>query len=246
MATGTYFETEGATGSKSREGVVQWVVPYYVSSLSLVDSLPSTYEGCGKVSSTWVSNNDGTSPSAIVTVTYEGADDTSMNMNGDEYDKPSWSIDFDLIEMPIESHWNFEKIKNMYGGGYDPDDPERWLFPKTMPVGSGGTGLKKGNDGEGKENPMYGVRTYIVMYTRVSKSYTKKTTPDVVSKIGKQLAGIPGAPSEFNDLAKGERSWLQLPPRVSKRGKVWEVTESWKLSEYREWQDEVYKKFTSK
>jgi hypothetical protein len=238
----TQFETVGATGSRSREGVVQWVVPYFVGSLTEINNLPAGYEGCTRVSSTWVSNNDGTG-SAIATITYEGADVTSQA--GDSYNKPSWSIDFDLTELPIESHWNFEAIKTKYGGGYDPNDPVKWIFPEKMPSGQSGTGLST-NSAQGKSNPMYGVRTYIVMYTRVSKSYSRTTSPsDVTSKIGKQSVSIPGAPAALGGLAKGDKSWLQLPPQVSKRGGVWEITESWKLSEHYEWQDQVYNKFNS-
>ena len=247
-ASNTFFEMEGATGSKSREGVVQWVVPYYIASLNQLDTIPGTYQGCGKVSNTWVCNNDGSPPSYTATVTYEGPDNTSIG-NNNEYDKPVWSIDFDLQEMPIESHWNFEVIKQTYGGRPDPNDPQSWIFADEMPKssGGGGTGLSKDSSGgSGKSSPMKGVRTYIVMLTRVTKSYTKKTPPDVVSKIGTQSATIFGAPPAFNMLGWGNRSWMQLPPQISKRGTVWQVTESWRLSEYHEWPDKVYIKFNSR
>jgi hypothetical protein len=169
-------------------------------------------------------------------------------MASDEYDKPVWSIDFDLQEMPIESHWNFEVIKQVYGGRADPNDPQSWIFPDNMPSGNGGggTGLSKdGNQGAGKANPMKGVRTYIVMLTRVTKSYTRRSAPSVVDKIGTQSSKIPGAPASFNELGLGNRTWMQLPPQISKRGSVWQVTESWRLSEYHDWPDKVYIKFSS-
>jgi len=247
-ASTTLFEMEGASGSKSREGVVQWVVPYYIATLNRLGSIPASYQGCDKVSQTWICNNDGPSPSYIATITYEGPDDTSMGTGDNEYDKPVWSIDFDLQEMPIESHWNFEVIKQTYGGNPDPNDPQAWIFPDNMPSAKsgGGTGLSKdANKGESKANPMKGVRTYIVMLTRVTKSYTKKSAPSVVEKIGTQSAAIPGAPASFNALGWGKRTWMQLPPQISKRGSVWQVTESWRLSEYHDWPDKVYIKFSS-
>ena len=249
MSTGTYKEIEGASGSRSKEGVVQWNVPYLVKSRAMVNSVPSTYQGCSKVASTWTCNNNGTNPSYIVTVTYEGPDNESMDGSGgggsDEYNRPIWSIDFDLQEMPIESHWNFPAIKAKYGGKPDPDSPDLWIFPDEMPSGGGkSTGLSKDDSGEGKPNPMKGVRTYVVMITRVSKSYTKRSEPNVVSKIGKQSGSIPGAPASFNALSWGQRTWIQMPPQVSKRGRVWEITESWRLSEHFEWPDKVYEKFS--
>jgi hypothetical protein len=245
-ANESFFEMEGASGSKSREGVVQWVVPYYIATLAQLGSIPGSYQGCDKVSQTWVCNNDGPTPSYTATVTYEGPDNESMRNN--EYDKPVWSIDFDLQEMPIESHWNFEVIKQVYGGRADPNDPQSWIFPDNMPSGNGGggTGLSRdSNQGAGKANPMKGVRTYIVMLTRVTKSYTRRSAPSVVDKIGTQSSNIPGAPASFNALGWGKRTWMQLPPQISKRGSVWQVTESWRLSEYHDWPDKVYIKFSS-
>ena len=33
---------------------------------------------------------------------------------------------------------------------------------------------------------------------------------------------------------------MKTPPQISKRGNVWQITESWRLSEYYEWPKEVY------
>ena len=245
MSTSSYIEIAGASGSRSKEGVVQWNVPYLVKTKSSINNLPSTYEGCQRVGSTWTCNHNGPSPSYIANVTYEGPDEENMNSgSGDEYSRPVWSIDFDLKEMPIESHWNLTEIKKKYGGYPDPDAPDLWKFGDTMPGGSGSSsGLSKGATKGQKANPMKGVRTYIVMLTTVSKSYTKRITPDMTSKIGKQMTSLPNAPAGFDKLGKGKRSWIQMPPQVTKRGKVWEITDSWRLSEYFEWPDKVYEKF---
>ena len=33
---------------------------------------------------------------------------------------------------------------------------------------------------------------------------------------------------------------MKMPPQITKRGNVWQISESWKLSEYYEWPKEVY------
>ena len=240
------IKIEGATGSKSKEGVIQWVIPYYVTSISDVFKVGTgKYEECQEVSRTWSCNNDGPNPSYIVTVVYEGGSaESDKSTNGDE-DSSVWSLDFEIAEEPIESHWNFEEIKKKYGGKWgDPENEEDWVFPKDLPAGSSsGSGLGgKNKVGPGNKNPMKGVKTYLVMNCTASVSYTKKTLPsDVVDKVGKLYAKIPDAPPQFRSLDTGGRNWLKLPPQISKRGNVWQINESWRLSEYVEWPKEVYK-----
>lgn len=244
MSTGNII-TEGATGSKSKEGVIQWVIPYYVPNIDQVLTVgKKDYEDCEEVSRTWRCNNDGTNPSYIVTVVYEGGNaESDQNTYGDE-DSTVWSLDFEIAEEPIESHWNFDEIKKQYGGKWaDPENEEDWVFGKEMPAGSSASsGLGgKGKVGGGAKNPMKGVKTYLVMNCTASVSYTKKTLPkEVVSKIGGLEPRIPDAPRQFNTLDVGPRNWLKMPPQISKRGNVWQINESWRLSEYVAWPKEVY------
>ena len=88
---------------------------------------------------------------------------------------------------------------------------------------------------------MKGVKTYLVMNCTASVSYTKKSLPkEVISKIGGLEPRIPDAPPQFNSLDVGPRNWLKMPPQISKRGNVWQINESWRLSEYVAWPKEVY------
>ena len=240
------IKIEGATGSKSKEGVVQWVVPYYVTNIEQVLTAgEKEYQGAQEVSRTWSCNNDGPDPSYIVTVVYEGgnAGSGSDATYGDN-ESAVWSLDFEISEEPIETHWNFEEIKKQYGGKWgDPENEEDWIFPKELPAGSStGSGLGgKSKLGAGTKNPMKGVKTYLVMNCTASVSYTKKTLPkEVISKIGGLESKIPDAPSQFNSLDTGPRNWLKMPPQISKRGNVWQISESWRLSEYVAWPKEVY------
>lgn len=241
----TDIKVEGATGSKSKEGVIQWVIPYYVSDVSQVQTVGKTpYEGCTEVSRSWTCNHDGSTPSYIVTVTYEGGSTESDNSaTYSDEDSQVWSLDFELAEEPIEAHWNFDEIKKQYGGKWaDPENQQDWVFPKELPEGSSAkSGLGGSKKGAKPQNPMFGVSTYLSMICTASVSYTKKTLPsDVVSKIGKMYRAIPGAPQQFNQLETAQRTWMKLPPQVSKRGNVWQISESWRLSEYYEWPKEVY------
>lgn len=244
MSTGNII-TEGATGSKNKEGVIQWVIPYYVPNIDKVLTVGKVlYEGCEEVSRTWSCNNDGPNPSYIVTVVYEGGSaESDQNTYGDE-DSTVWSLDFEIAEEPIESHWNFDEIKKQYGGKWaDPENEEDWVFGKELPSGSSASsGLGgKGKVGGGAKNPMKGVKTYLVMNCTASVSYTKKTLPkEVISKIGGLEPRIPDAPLQFNSLDVGPRNWLKMPPQISKRGNVWQINESWRLSEYVAWPKEVY------
>jgi hypothetical protein len=235
--------TVGATGSKSNEGVIQWVIPYYVSDISQVLTIGvGDYENCQEVSRTWSCNNDGAGPSYIVTVTYEGGEVTSNSATGDGGAGTVWSLDYEVSEVPINAHWNWDVIKKTYGAY---EEEGSWLFPESMPSEGGGSkssGLGGSKAvGSGEKNPMYGKNTYIVMLPIVSVSYTKKTLPArVINGIGKMLSTIPEAPQAISSLDKGSRNWIQMPPQVSKRGNTWSITESWKLSENDPWPKAVY------
>jgi hypothetical protein len=241
----TGIKVEGATGSKSKEGVIQWVIPYYVPDVSQVQTVGKTpYENCTEVSRSWTCNHDGSTPSYIVTVTYEGGSSESDNSAtyGDT-DSQVWSLDFELAEEPIEAHWNFDEIKKQYGGKWeDHENQQGWVFPKELPEGSSAkSGLSSSKNGGKPQSPMFGVKTYIVMNCTASVSYTKKTLPAaVIGAIGYSYQKIPGAPQQFNDLDTADRNWMKMPPQISKRGSVWQISESWRLSEYYKWPKEVY------
>jgi|LakMenEpi03Aug12_release.lakeMendotaPanAssembly.Ray.scaffolds.fasta_scaffold91050_3 hypothetical protein len=241
----TELIVEGATGSKSKEGVIQWVIPYYVANKAEVLTVgKDNYQDCQEVSRSWTCNNDGSEPSYIVTVTYEGGSTESESATYGDEESTIWSLDFEMAEEPIEAHWNFDKIKQKYGGKWaDPENEEDWVFPKELPAGSKTSSglLGTGKVGAGEKNPMKGVKTYIVMNCIASVSYTKKTLPkSVINNIGKLYRELPDAPAQFNSLDKGKRNWMKMPPQITKRGNVWQISESWKLSEYYEWPKEVY------
>jgi hypothetical protein len=223
---------EGETGSISKDGVYQYSVPYYVKTAEEVLSVAKdTYKVGGgslikEVSRSWVSNAIG----YIVTIVYEGGS-ASGGVGGKKDDEASWDFDFHILEEPIESHWNFSEIKKKYGGWKDPNDETRWVFPDKEPGKESGTNL----------SPMKGVTTYMVLHCTASKSYSAANLPaGILSKVGIAVSELPaGASLDFD--TKG-RNWLTMPVQATLRGGIWQIYESWKLSEKVVWPAEVYGK----
>ena len=224
---------EGETGSISKDGVYQYSVPYYVKTAPEVLTVAKdTYRVGGEalikeVSRSWVSNN----PGYIVTVVYEGGSSGGGGGGGNDEDGVSWEYDFNILEEPIESHWNFEEIKKKYGGWKDPNDDTRWIFADKEVGKESGTEI----------SPMKGVTSYMVLHCTVSKSYSSTSLPaGILSKVGQAVKNIPGI--KALDFDPKGRNWLTMPVQATLRGGVWQIYESWKLSEKVVWPAEVYGK----
>lgn len=227
MAT---LKTEGGTGSVSKDGVVQESVVYYVSTPEEVLTVGKTPpSGLTETTRNWTALNALDTTGYIVTVTYEGGVQSSsggVSSSGSSEDQVYWSYDYNLLEEPIESHWNFEEIKKKYGGWKDPNDESRWIFADYEP----------GKEKSKVLSPMKGVRTYMVLHLTVSKNYSAKTLPaGLLAKVGTQTSNIKGLTFNTNG-----RTWLTMPVQATLRGNVWQISESWKLSEKFKWPDEVY------
>lgn len=233
-------KTTGANGSVTKDGVYQYSIPYYVKTASEVLTVAKdTYqlsEGSSnillkEVSRTWQAlNNPNPNTGYIVTVVYEGGQ--ASNRSGTSEDNDTlFDVDFQTLELPIESHWNFEEIKKKYGGYQDPNDSTRWIFAD----------YEVGQEGGGKLSPMRGVRTYMVLHCTVEKKYSSNILPSgALSDVGKWTTDIKGL---NNNLIKtAGRNWLKMPTQATKRGGVWQISEAWKLSEKAVWPEEVYEK----
>jgi hypothetical protein len=231
-------KTTGANGSVTKDGVYQYSIPYYVKTASEVLTVQKdTYQlSAGssgvllkEVSRTWQAlNNPNPNTGYIVTVVYEGGGATSRLGTSKDTDT-LFDVDFQTLELPIESHWNFEEIKKKYGGYQDPNDSTRWIFAD----------YEVGKENGGKLSPMRGVRTYMVLHCTVEKKYSSKSLPGgALSDVGKWTTNIPG----FNKslINTDGRNWLKMPTQATLRGGVWQITEAWKLSEKDVWPEEVY------
>ena len=225
------LKTEGATGSTSRDGVIQETIVYHVDDVGLVLTVgKQPPQGLEETTRSWTAMNVNESTYYTVTVNYEGGSTNGGSQNNSEEDM-YWSYDYNLLEEPIESHWDIDAIKEKYGGYTDPNDDTRWIFAE----------FEKGKEEEKIPSPMAGVRTYMVLHLTVSKNYSSKNLPSgILSNAGKPVKSVQGV-----EIDIGDREWLTMPAKATKRGSVWQISESWKLSEKVKWPEEVYgSKFT--
>jgi hypothetical protein len=166
-----------------------------------------------------------------VSITYEG---TENELPEDE----SYEFDSSFREEPIESHPNIALIRSHFGG--TTSDDGRITFPERLPRKStSGAGLS-GNEssGAGEKNPMFGQSTYLVLHAVFRRTYLKKKVPkNLLDEAGTTRDKLPGG----LPTPKG-RNWLVMPPKVSKRGNVFEITEELLLSKPGEkWPPAVYR-----
>ena len=166
-----------------------------------------------------------------VTITYEG---TETEPPEDD----SYEFDSSFREEPIESHPNIALIRSRFGGVTGDDG--RITFPERLPRhNSGGTGLS-GNEStaSAEKNPMFGQTTYLVLHAVFRRTYLKRRVPkDLLESAGTTREKLPGGlPTPSG------RNWLVMPPKVSKRGNVFEITEELLLSKPGEkWPPAVYR-----
>ncbi len=73
---------------------------------------------------------------------------------------------------------------------------------------------------------MFGVEKFKELGVIWQIIYAAQQIPgDVLAKVGRFIAIPPGAPPEL----RGQTKWLVLPPSVTQRGNVVEVTEEYQL-----------------
>lgn len=220
------FQMLGLTGSRDERGLTSIAVPWNCAALNEVLSvggdnpfgLPETKRAVSQL-------DDG---SYQVTITHEGTQ--AEDGRGETFE-----FDSMFREEPIESHPNIDRLKTMFGGTLNSDG--RIMFPEKTPSGKGaGTGLGSARSSSDK-NPMFGVTTYLVLNAVFRHTYLKRAVPgDLLDKVGTTRSNLPeGFPTP------AERNWLIMPPKVSKRGNVFEIAEEWMLSKPgQKWPEAIY------
>jgi hypothetical protein len=164
-----------------------------------------------------------------VTISYEGTEEEP----GEE---DSYEFDSSFREEPIESHPKIARIRKRFGGVLGDDG--RITFPERMPGGAGETaGLGGGETSKAEKNPLFGQTTYLVLNAVFRRTYLKRRVPsDLLDEVGTTRARLPGG----LPTPKG-RNWLVMPPKVARRGNVFEITEEWMLSKPgEEWPEALY------
>lgn len=164
-----------------------------------------------------------------VTITYEGTEEEP----GEE---ASYEFDSSFREEPIESHPKIALIRKRFGGVIGDDG--RINFPEKVPSDSSETvGLGGGEESRGEKNPFFGQTTYLVLNAIFRRTYLKRRIPaNILDDVGTTRPRLPGG----LPTPKG-RNWLIMPPKISMRGNVYQITEEWMLSKPgEEWPAVIY------
>ena len=164
-----------------------------------------------------------------VNITYEGTE-------GEPDDEATYEFDSSFREEPIESHPKIDRIKRRFGGETGEDG--RIVFPEKLPGDAGqSSGLSAWESRSAERNPMFGQSTYLVLHAVFRRTYLKRRLPaGLLDEVGTTRERLPGG----LPTPKG-RNWLVMPPKVGKRGNVFEVVEEWMLSKPGEkWPEAIY------
>lgn len=207
------FRTAGTKGTTDETGLMSVSVPWYAASEEEVLTVGATPpHGLKEVGRDWddIEGLEGFN----VTVNYEGFEDGKDEDDGEQIEfDPSFS------EEPIESHPSFLVLKERYGGRLV-DGKIEW--DETL----GGSDDPLSSSGEERKNPLFGIKTYLALKSVFRRTYTRRNLPnDILDNIGEIVESLPeGFPTPSG------RNWLSLPPKVSLRGNVYQISEELILS----------------
>ena len=227
------FKMSGQQGSQDKQGVVEWTVPNYVETLTEVfsEGKEAPMKGLKETSRDW---SDIEGAGVQVEVKYEGFV-TEDEEEDPEKAEPVFEWDSSFKEERIEAHPLFPDIEKFYNGKYD-EEENVTRFPKFM---GGQAGQIKGLGGNKnkKKNPMFGVETFMSLSVNFKKTYLrKKIPPEIFQNIGTIAKSLPdGYPTPIG------RDWLVMPPKISEKGEIYQITEELLLSMPGGWPREVYK-----
>lgn len=179
--------------------------------LALVENQPRTF-------SRDVSGDQG---GYIVEITLEGVTNPE-SAEGDEY-----ALDGSSGTEPIDTSNRLLTLREVYKYDKSATKKEgRTVWPPEIADENGGT----------KPNPMAGVDVYHAPSLIWSHRWVSRTLPQrIVGNLG-FIDNPPGNPPELS----GNRNWLKIRARATWRGNIWQIEESWELSEEGGWVPELY------
>lgn len=151
-----------------------------------------------------------------------------------------FEMDASFADEPIETHPAFQWLKKMYG----PWKKDSRSWPEYLTDAAGGTenAYTEGSDAENqKENPLFGVSSYLAVGAVFRKSYSSSKIPaGLFSRLGTIVQSPPGV-GQFRIPAQGKRhNWLKMPPKVVRRGNCVQITEEWMMSGPKGWITPIY------
>ena len=221
------FQMLGLSGSRDERGLISLAVPWNCATLAETLFVGGAFPfGLPEVGRAISQLDDG---SYQVTINFQGIEDA-------EGQADSFEFDSSFREEPIESHPAIDQIKRQYGGSLNSDG--RITFPEKLPGGSAGSGGLNGRRaGAGEKNPMFGVTTYLVLNAVFRHTYLRRSIPgNLLDRVGTTIGSLPeGFPTPPG------RNWLIMPPKVGRRGNVYEISEEWMLSKPGQvWPEAIY------
>lgn len=225
MGTGgaTLFEAFGLAATQDKFGVWTVQVPYAVRGAQAIWTAgPAKHGSLDLVGRSVQAHDDG--EHFIVTNTYAGSDAAGGGGQGGTYDDRTTVYDMQATweEEPIETHPNISELLKKYAGRIVNGEV---IFDKELPSSASGQGGLDQGESAPKKNPMYGVVRWKKLGVTWSATRIMTSLPSgLLGNVGKRTSPPGPAPSLPKDSA-----WMQLPPRASKRGNVWQVTEEWMM-----------------
>jgi hypothetical protein len=218
------MEIHGANGSRDERGLTSWVVPYLAKTFAEVLQVGTgSYAGLPETARTWRADQAG---AYQVEVTYEGTAGDDPKKDSRNEKEETFSARASYREEPIEGHPKIEELIKKYNGVRD-GQTMKVTFPATLESKSG-TNALAGEAGVSKEtpNPLAGVEKYMALEVVWSRQYVRKEIPSsIFANIGKIVSSPPGGPPHIPKRPY----WLTMPPTVTKRGNVVEITEEYTL-----------------
>lgn len=216
---------QGASGSRDERNVFTWTVPFYAATLEEVGTVGGIPPlGLTETGRTFSELDAG---GYQVDITYEGIPD------GEDRDQETIEFDADFKEEPLAAHPAWATIKDKYKGSVDSTGAVKFeeFLDKAYKGALGGT-----QSGGKVKNPLFGTKSYLELSVIFRRTRVVETLPgNLLTSIGTIQNSLPdGLPTP------DDRNWLVMPPKVVKRGNVWQIRDEWKLSPKGGWPPEVY------
>lgn len=151
---------------------------------------------------------------ARVSATYTGKPDGTSNAGGTGKSEPIEELGYGVRQEAIETHPDFNDWKAASRAIVDGDGQFK--------------GFVAGDD-------LFGVDSFLSPGGTYTRRYTQTTKPTSITTVGKIVGTPTGAPTTNSPY-----NWLKGGVTWTRRGGIFEVTESWLLSGPRGWSSDIY------
>jgi len=207
----------GASFNADRSGVLTFKIPWVVYSeeqcatfvpSSLPLDLPIVDRSASDDNGDWILtlNHEGVRPGAEIEETFE--------------------LDGSTSEDPIETHPDWEALKNKYKAIMDGEKLDSWPAKITI-------------DGESRKNPMLGVSAFLNIGAVWRRGFGEKNFPTyLLREIG--CIDNPRGKMQPPTLPEG-RNWIKRSLKATWRGNIWTINEEWLASGRGGWNRDIYK-----